>query len=122
MSSKANRESKTCKEVVLDENLLLKAELQSAHEQSQHANQELGTLAGELRRANEELSRANQQLQDRNNDLSNLLSSVQLPIVMLGRDLRLRQFTSRAEKVFRLLPSDVGRPVSALQFPLLPAD
>jgi PAS domain S-box-containing protein len=136
LSSTANRKSKISKEVVLDENLLLKAELQSAHQQSQHADQELETLAEELRTANEELSRANQQLQDRteelsrvnqqlqarNNDLSNLLSSVQIPIVMLGRDLRIRQFTSRAEKVFRLLPSDVGRPVSALQSPLFPAD
>jgi signal transduction histidine kinase/ActR/RegA family two-component response regulator len=38
-----------------------------------------------------------------------------MPILMLGRDLRIRQFTPRAQKVFNLRPADVGRPVSAIQ-------
>src|SRR5262249_40677462 len=47
-----------------------------------------------------------------NNDLNNLFNSVQLPIVMLGRDLRIRRYTPVSEKPFNLIPSDVGRPIT----------
>jgi two-component system, chemotaxis family, CheB/CheR fusion protein len=132
---KGKRTSKTSKEAILHENLRLKRELaetweqlcsitqareilteqlQSAYEQSQQTNEELKTnneelqaMTEELRVANEELSRVNQQLQARSDDLCILVSSVRMPIVMLGSDLRIRQFTPRAQKVFNLCPGDV---------------
>jgi two-component system CheB/CheR fusion protein len=54
----------------------------------------------------------NAELTQINNDLNNLLNSVKIPIVMLGNDLRIRWFTPQAEKVFNLLPTDVGRRIS----------
>ncbi len=74
----------------------------------QSANEELTTV-------NEELLNRNLELSQVNNDLSNLLVSVNLPIVMLGNDLRIRRFTPMAEKVLNLIPTDVGRPLTDLR-------
>ena len=38
-----------------------------------------------------------------------------IPIVMVSRDLRIRRFTPLAEKVFNLIPTDVGRPISDIK-------
>lgn len=94
-------------------------EVQSSNEELQSTNEELLTAKEELQSTNEELTTVNDEMQSRNtelqqinNDLTNLLSSVNIPIVMLGNDVRIRRFTPQAEKIFNLLPTDVGRPVS----------
>ncbi len=94
-------------------------EIQSSNEELQSTNEELLTAKEELQSTNEELQTVNEEMHSRNaelsqinNDLNNLLSSVNIPIVMLGNDLRIRRFTPQAEKVLNLLPTDVGRPVS----------
>ncbi len=38
-----------------------------------------------------------------------------IPIVMVSRDLRVRRFTPLAEKLFNLIPSDVGRPIDNIK-------
>jgi two-component system CheB/CheR fusion protein len=93
-------------------------EVQSSNEELQSTNEELLTAKEELQSANEELTTVNEEMSNRNmelthvnNDLNNLLASVNIPIVMLGNDLRLRRFTPQAEKVLSLIPSDVGRHV-----------
>ena len=90
-------------------------EVQSANEELQSINEELETSKEEIQSANEELATVNDEMQTRNaeltqsnNDLNNLLSSVQMPILMLGSDLRLRRFTPMAEKVFNLIATDIG--------------
>jgi two-component system CheB/CheR fusion protein len=45
----------------------------------------------------------------------NLLASVQIPIVIVGGDLRIRRFTPAAERVLNLIPSDVGRPIGHIK-------
>jgi two-component system, chemotaxis family, CheB/CheR fusion protein len=45
-----------------------------------------------------------------NNDLLNLLSSIEIAVVIVGSDLTIRRFTPRAEKMLGLIPGDVGRP------------
>ncbi|HEX7788606.1 MAG TPA: CheR family methyltransferase, partial [Methylomirabilota bacterium] len=97
-------------------------EVQSANEELQSINEELETSKEEVQSSNEELATVNQELQNRNvelgqsnNDFINLLGSVQLPIVMLGSDLRIRRFTAMAEKLLNLIASDVGRPISDIQ-------
>ncbi|MBV9506722.1 MAG: PAS domain-containing protein, partial [Acidobacteriia bacterium] len=94
-------------------------EVQSSNEELQSTNEELLTAKEELQSTNEELTTLNDEMQSRNmelqdvnNDLINLLSSVNIPIVMLGNDLRIRRFTPQAERILNLRPSDVGRPVS----------
>ena len=50
-----------------------------------------------------------------NNDLINLPSGVNIPIVMVSRELIIRRFTPLAERVFRLIPTDLGRPISDIR-------
>jgi two-component system CheB/CheR fusion protein len=97
-------------------------EVQSANEELQSINEELETSKEEVQSSNEELATVNEELHNRNvelgqtnNDFVNLLASVQLPIVMLGPDLRIRRFTPMAEKLLNLIASDVGRPISDIK-------
>jgi len=94
-------------------------ELQSGNEELQSTNEELLTAKEELQSTNEELTTVNEEMQSRNselrqlnNDLLNLLTSVNIPIMMLGNDLRIRRFTPHAEKILNLLATDIGRPIS----------
>ena len=97
----------------------------SSNEELQSVNEELQTAKEEIQSANEELATLNQELQDRNlklgqtnDDLVNLLGSVNIPVVMVGRDLRIRRFTPAAETLFSLAPTDVGRPLFDVQIRL----
>ena len=63
---------------------------------------------------NDELHARNEELTRVNADLLNLLASVQIAIVIVARDLRIRRFTPMAEKKFNLIPNDVGRPFSQI--------
>jgi two-component system CheB/CheR fusion protein len=94
-------------------------EIMSSNEELQSTNEELETAKEELQSTNEELTTLNEELESRNsemdginNDLHNLLASVNIPILILGRDLRIRRFTAFAERLFSLIPADVGRPVT----------
>ncbi len=50
-----------------------------------------------------------------NDDLVNVLTSVGIPIVLLGRDGTIRRFTPAAGKLLRLSATDVGRPLSDIE-------
>ena len=93
-------------------------EIQSSNEELQSTNEELQTAKEELQSTNEELQTVNDELENRNaelgrlnDDLNNLLSSVNIPMVMLDNDRKIRRFTPMAEKVLNLIPSDIGRPM-----------
>lgn len=98
-------------------------EMESSNEELQSANEELETAKEELQSANEELATTNEELRTRNgdlvqvnDDLTNLLGSVQIPIIMLSGDLRIRRFTPTAGKTLQLAGSDIGRPVGNIRF------
>ncbi|HUI99462.1 MAG TPA: chemotaxis protein CheB [Usitatibacter sp.] len=104
-------------------------EVQSANEELQSINEELETSKEEIQSTNEELATVNDELQNRNaelsqsnNDFVNLLASVDMPIVMLGPDLRIRRFTPPAQELLNLIPSDVGRPLGDLTLDIGVAD
>jgi len=40
---------------------------------------------------------------------------VNIPIIMLGNDLRIRRFTPMAEKIMNLIATDVGRPITDIK-------
>lgn len=106
-----SEELKSANEEILSSNEELQStneELQTAKEEMQSANEELGTLNEELKNRNFELGKVN-------NDLLNLLAGVNIPIIMVGRDLRIRRFTPQAEKLLNLIPTDVGRPLSDIR-------
>jgi len=97
-------------------------EILSSNEELQSTNEELETAKEELQSANEELTTLNEELQTRNleltqlaNDLSNLLVGVEIPIVILGADRRIRRYTPAAERMFNLISSDVGRPIGNIK-------
>ena len=97
-------------------------EIQSANEELQSTNEELETAKEELQSANEELATVNEELELRNqetdrinSDLINLLASVEIPIVILGPDLSIRQFTKPARQLLNLIDSDVGRPIGNIK-------
>src|SRR5262249_38536545 len=97
-------------------------ELEAANEELQSANEEILSAKEELQSTNEELNTVNEELQGRNEELSrvnsdllNLLSSVQIAIVIVASDLRIRRFTPMAERILNLIPSDVGRPIGHIQ-------
>jgi two-component system CheB/CheR fusion protein len=97
-------------------------EIQSSNEELQSTNEEMETAKEELQSSNEELTTLNEELQNRNtelstlnNDLNNLVNSINVPVVMLSRDLCVRRYTPLAEKVLNLIPSDIGRPITDLK-------
>ncbi|HUV69883.1 MAG TPA: chemotaxis protein CheB, partial [Terracidiphilus sp.] len=97
-------------------------ELLSANEELQSTNEELETSKEELESANEELTTVNDELNSNNstlhllgNDLKNLLESTVIPIVMVDSGLCIRRMTPTAESVFKVLPSDIGRPITDIR-------
>ena len=92
-------------------------EILSSNEELQSTNEELETAKEELQSTNEELTTVNDELRNRNNeitminsDLHTLLAVGEIGMVMLNNDLTIRRFTSSAQKIFGLIPADVGRP------------
>ena len=107
----ANEEMKAANEEVLSSN----EELQSTNEELETAKEELQSTNEELTTLNEELQNRNAELDHLTNDLSNLLVGVEIPILIVGGDRRIRRFTPAAEKVFNLISSDVGRPIGNIK-------
>ena len=108
----ANEELRSANEEILSNN----EELQSTNEEMETAKEELQSANEELTTLNEELQHGNVELGQLYNDLNNLFTSVNLPVLMLGgHDLRLRRFTPLAADLFNLVSGDVGRLVRDLQ-------
>jgi two-component system CheB/CheR fusion protein len=103
------------KEAANEELRATNEELLSSGEEMQSINEELETTQEELQSTNQELRSRNVELGQVSDDLSNLLASVSFPIVMVGRDLRLRRFTPAAERLLKVIPGDVGRLISDLR-------
>jgi chemotaxis methyl-accepting protein methylase len=108
-------------------------ELQSTNEEMQSTNEELTTSKEELQSLNEELQTVNAELQSKvddltwvRNDMANLLNSTEIATVFLDNEMKLRRFTTYATKLFKLIPGDIGRPLSDLatdlDYPQLKAD
>ncbi len=109
-----NEEMRSANEEIMSSN----EELQSTNEELETAKEELQSTNEELTTLNDELESRNSELEQVNNDLHNLLGSVNIPIVILGADLKIRRFTTMAEKLFKLIPGDIGRPITDIAIPL----
>ncbi len=110
----ANEELRSANEEVLSSN----EELQSTNEELETAKEELQSTNEELTTVNEQLQYRNQELNQLSNDLTNLLTSSAIPLVMVGPDLRVRRFTAAAKQAMNLLDTDVGRPIGHLRQPV----
>lgn len=97
-------------------------ELQSTNEELQSTNEELETSKEELQSVNEELITVNTELQVKieqlvgmQNDMKNLLDNIHAGIIFLDQNLLIRRFTPEAAAVYRLVSTDVGRPLSDIK-------
>jgi two-component system CheB/CheR fusion protein len=97
-------------------------ELQSTNEELQSTNEELETSKEELQSVNEELVTVNAELQAKidqlggmQNDMRNLLDNISGGLIFLDAQLLIRRFTREATKIFRLVATDVGRPLADIK-------
>jgi two-component system, chemotaxis family, CheB/CheR fusion protein len=97
------------------------AEALSVNEEFQSTNEELLASKEELQSLNEELTALNSQLQETlerhrttASDLQNVLYSTDVATLFLDLDLNIRFFTPAARQIFRVITTDVGRPLSDL--------
>jgi len=108
-------------------------ELQSTNEELQSTNEEVMTSKEEMQSLNEELQTVNAELQSKvedlsrtNNDMKNLLNSTDIATVFLDGLMKVRRFTTPTTRLIKLIPGDVGRPltdiVSDLVYPELQDD
>jgi len=108
-------------------------ELQSTNEELQSTNEELTTSKEEMQSMNEELQSLNTELQIKleelsqtGNDMKNLLDSTNVATLFLDKELNVRRFTPQVTRIIKLIPGDVGRPVtdltSSLHYPELAED
>jgi two-component system, chemotaxis family, CheB/CheR fusion protein len=96
-------------------------ELQAMNEELRSASEELETSREELQSVNEELTTLNHELTVKvnevshaNGDLQNLMTSTDIAVVFLDRDLNIKRFTPRAQELFNVIPTDIGRPLAHL--------
>jgi two-component system CheB/CheR fusion protein len=96
-------------------------ELQAINEELRSATEELETSKEELQSVNEELTTVNHELKHKvdeishaNSDLQNLMISTDIGVVFLDREFNIKRFTPRAQDLFNVIPSDIGRPLAHL--------
>ncbi|MEH2406632.1 chemotaxis protein CheB [Nostoc sp.] len=106
-----NQDLKVANEEILSSN----EELQSTNEELETAKEEIQATNEELNTTNEELRSRNLELHQLNNDLTNLLASINIPILILTSDLRIRRFTPMGQRLFNLITADAGRPLSDIR-------
>jgi two-component system CheB/CheR fusion protein len=94
-------------------------ELQAMNEELRSSAEELETSKEELQSVNEELTTVNQELKIKieelgltNNDFQNFINATDIGSIFLDRSLRVKFSTPRAQEVFNLLETDIGRPLS----------
>jgi two-component system CheB/CheR fusion protein len=104
-------------------------EVQSSNEEFQSTNEELETTKEEIQSTNEELETVNEELRHRNrelsdlsSDLANVLAGIQMPIVIVDSDLRLRRFTPATDRVMRVIATDAGRPLEDVKLRVIIPD
>lgn len=97
-------------------------ELESTNEELQSTNEELETSKEELQSVNEEMNTVNAELQSNieklsgiQNDMKNLLDNINVGTIFLDEELKIKRFTRDATKIYRLIPSDVGRPLGDIK-------
>ncbi|HEX2573981.1 MAG TPA: chemotaxis protein CheB [Polyangia bacterium] len=104
----SNEEFKSTNEELLATN----EELQSANEELQTSREELQSVNEELHTVNTELNLKLEELDKANSDLQNFFTSTEIAAVFLDHRLRIKKFSPAASRVFPLIDSDLGRPIT----------
>lgn len=107
----SNEELKSANEEILSSN----EELQSTNEELETAKEELQSTNEELTTVNEELANRNMELSAANDDLWNFSTGINLPVLMVDTEGRIRRFTPQAETLLNLIPTDIGRSIGDIK-------
>lgn len=109
-------------EAVVEEQKAGAEELQAMNEELRSGGEELETSREELQSVNEELTTVNQELKSRvddlaraNEDLASLMAASGVATIFLDRNLMTTRYTPSAVTLFRLIPTDLGRPLTDLR-------
>src|SRR5262249_33145014 len=109
-----------------EEMVSVNEELQSTNEELETSKEELQSVNEELQTATDELTVTIHELDRSNSDLKNLYESTEIAAIFLDRELIIRSFTPAVTRIFNLIPSDRGRPLTDiahhLDYPELPQD
>jgi len=101
-------------------------ELRSTSEELEAGKEELQSVNGELVTVNLELSDTVAETTKANDDLRNLISSTGIATVFVDREMRIKRYTPPAVALFKLIASDIGRPLldltHRLDYPQMAAD
>ncbi len=109
-----------------EESELANEELRAANEELQSINEEYRSTSEELETSKEELQSINEELQTVNSelklkleavsrahsDLQNLMAATDFGTLFLDSGLRIKRFTRQVTELFRITPSDEGRPLT----------
>jgi two-component system CheB/CheR fusion protein len=106
-------------ETSLEELKSTNEELQSTNEELQSTNEESLTTKEEMQSLNEELMTINvqyhakaEELTRLNNDMKNLLDATEIGTIFLNNKLEILRYTPPIKKIFNVIPTDIGRPLS----------
>jgi two-component system, chemotaxis family, CheB/CheR fusion protein len=109
-------------EAVVEELKAANEEIMSANEELQSTSEEMETAKEELQSSNEELTTLNEELGARNSelrlvndDLLNVFSAIDIPVIITGGDLLVRRYTAPAQEIFHIKPSDIGRSLQEIK-------
>jgi two-component system CheB/CheR fusion protein len=101
-------------------------ELQATNEELLASNEELQSTNEELQSTNEELHTVNVEYQNKiieltelNNDVDNLLTSSLVGKLLLDENLEIRRFSTFVKTIFKVLESDIGRPLTHITHTLV---
>jgi len=104
-------------------------ELQATNEELLASNEELQSTNEELQSTNEELFTVNAEyhskiieLTELHNDVDNLMTASHMGKLILDENMEIRRFSEMTASVFKLLDSDIGRPITHLSHYLLNED
>ncbi|RBP17519.1 phospho-acceptor domain-containing protein [Roseiarcus fermentans] len=120
-------------ESALDDLRLANEQMMSLNEETQSTNEELESSKEELQSLNEEMQTVNQEILGKveeldraNRDLRDVFVNARIATVFLDRKLAIRSFTPPIEKLFSVISTDIGRPltdlVTELDYPRLRND
>jgi two-component system CheB/CheR fusion protein len=90
----------------------LNEELQSGNEELETSKEEIQSMNEELQTVNSQLSGKVEELDAKNTDLRNLFESTRVATIFLDNYGIIRGFTPAVASIYKLIPSDVGRPLT----------
>lgn len=104
-------------------------ELQATNEELLASNEELQSTNEELQSTNEELFTVNAeyhskiiQLTELHNDIDNLLTASHIGKLILDENLDIRRFSPQIANIFKVLDSDIGRPITHISHYIVDCD